>query len=45
MTLWTQQNLLAARRRYAANGFKLVHEEPYTGIGLPLVSETWDREL
>jgi DNA-binding MarR family transcriptional regulator/GNAT superfamily N-acetyltransferase len=45
MTLWTQQNLEAARRIYAAAGFRKVHEEPYTGIGRDLVSETWDLDL
>ncbi len=45
LTLWTQQNLEAARRIYAAAGFRKVHEEPYTGIGRDLVSETWDLDL
>ena len=45
MTLWTQQNLEAARHIYAAAGFRKVHEEPYTGIGRDLVSETWDLDL
>ena len=45
LTLWTQQNLEAARRIYAAAGFRKTHEEPYTGIGRDLVSETWDLDL
>ena len=45
MTLWTEQNLEAARRIYSAAGFCKVHEEPFTGIGRDLVSETWDLDL
>jgi GNAT superfamily N-acetyltransferase len=45
LTLWTQQNLVAARRIYAAAGFRCVHTEPFHGIGRKLVSETWEIEL
>ncbi len=45
MTLWTQANLLAARAIYASEGFVKVAEEPYGDIGVPLVSETWERPL
>jgi hypothetical protein len=45
MTLWTQSILLAARHIYARAGFRLVHSEPYTGIGRDLISETWTLTL
>lgn len=45
MTLWTQSILLAARYIYGQAGFRLVHSEPYTGIGRDLVSETWNLTL
>jgi DNA-binding MarR family transcriptional regulator/GNAT superfamily N-acetyltransferase len=45
LTLWTQSCLLAARRLYADAGFRLVRSEPYRGLGLDLVSETWELEL
>lgn len=45
MTLWTQQNLVAARRIYAEAGFECVASEPYDGIGRDLVSEVWTRNL
>jgi len=45
ITLWTQSILLAARRIYAAKGFRLVRKERYAGFGTPLVSETWDLIL
>jgi GNAT superfamily N-acetyltransferase len=45
LTLWTQQNLDAARHIYAAAGFSRVHSEPYDGIGRDLVSEIWDLDL
>ena len=45
LTLWTQQNLIAARRLYAEAGFTLTGSEPYTGIGRDLVSEYWDLDL
>lgn len=41
VTLWTQSNLHAARRLYAAAGFKLAGSEPHNSFGRSLVGETW----
>ena len=45
MVLWTHSCLVAARRIYAARGFRLVASEPYEGFGQQLVSETWELRL
>jgi DNA-binding MarR family transcriptional regulator/GNAT superfamily N-acetyltransferase len=45
MKLWTQQNLVAARKIYAAAGFRLIHSEPHENFGHSLVSEFWERGL
>jgi DNA-binding MarR family transcriptional regulator/GNAT superfamily N-acetyltransferase len=45
MTLWTQDNLTAARGIYQRAGFKLVGSEANHSFGVDLVSETWEREL
>jgi len=45
ITLWTQSNLLAARRLYRSAGFKLVKQEPQRAFGADLVSETWELNL
>ena len=45
VTLWTQSILLAARRLYAAAGFRLVASEPVNAFGHDLVSETWELAL
>lgn len=45
LTLWTQENLTAARAIYGAAGFRRVASEPSAGFGSPLVSETWELAL
>lgn len=46
ITLWTHNNLIAARRLYARAGFHLVHcELAAEGFGRELVDETWEMEL
>jgi DNA-binding MarR family transcriptional regulator/GNAT superfamily N-acetyltransferase len=41
VTLWTQSNLMAARRLYDGAGFKLERSEPHSSFGQSLVGETW----
>jgi GNAT superfamily N-acetyltransferase len=41
IVLWTQSNLLPARRLYARHGFVLEDSWPYDGFGQGLVSESW----
>ena len=43
--LWTQSNLLPARRHYARFGFVLEDSWPYDGFGEGLVSESWRLKL
>jgi DNA-binding MarR family transcriptional regulator/GNAT superfamily N-acetyltransferase len=43
--LWTQSELLAARRIYARAGFTCVAEEPHHSFGHDLVAETWELGL
>jgi DNA-binding MarR family transcriptional regulator/N-acetylglutamate synthase-like GNAT family acetyltransferase len=43
--LWTQSNLLAARRIYAQAGFLLTASEPNHAFGYDLVAETWELRL
>jgi GNAT superfamily N-acetyltransferase len=43
--LWTQSNLLAARRIYAQAGFLRLASEPNHAFGYDLVSETWELRL
>lgn len=45
ITLWTQQNLIAARKIYETEGFDLTASEPHAMFGVPLVGETWDLTL
>ncbi len=45
VTLWTQENLLAARRIYEQAGFRLVAREPHALYGVPLVGETWEIDV
>jgi DNA-binding MarR family transcriptional regulator/GNAT superfamily N-acetyltransferase len=43
--LWTQESLVAARRIYAAAGFKLVESQPHRSFGKDLVGEYWELGL
>jgi GNAT superfamily N-acetyltransferase len=45
IVLWTQRELTAARRIYAAKGFALVATEDHATFGVPLLSETWEMRL
>ena len=45
MVLWTQSNLLPARRLYQRAGFLLEDSWPYEGFGEGLISETWRLRL
>ena len=45
MTLWTQSNLAAARKIYAAAGFKLTESKRERNFGHDLVAEVWDLDL
>ena len=43
--LWTQESLVAARKLYAAAGFKLTESKPHRSFGKDLVGEYWELEL
>lgn len=45
ITLWTQSELVAARRIYEQAGFRLVEEKPHHSWGRDLVAEVWELEL
>lgn len=45
ITLWTQSNLIAARKIYERAGFTLVASEPHRSFGQNLVGETWELML
>jgi N-acetylglutamate synthase-like GNAT family acetyltransferase len=45
IVLWTQSELLAARRIYERRGFRRVAEKAHTSFGRDLVAETWELLL
>ncbi|MDJ0387101.1 bifunctional helix-turn-helix transcriptional regulator/GNAT family N-acetyltransferase [Roseomonas sp. E05] len=45
LTLWTNDVLVAARRIYQAEGFRLVSEERHHSFGRDLVGEYWALDL
>ena len=45
MVLWTQSELLAARKIYERSGFRLVESSSHHSFGHDLVAETWELDL
>ena len=45
MVLWTQTELVSARRIYAAEGFRITNTEVHDTFGMELTSETWEMDL
>lgn len=45
IVLWTQSELLPARRLYEKAGFKLIATAPHHSFGKDLVAETWELKL
>lgn len=45
LSLWTNDNLHAARAIYARAGFRCVKQEPHASFGQPLIGETWELPL
>jgi DNA-binding MarR family transcriptional regulator/GNAT superfamily N-acetyltransferase len=45
ITLWTYDQLAAARKVYQAAGFTLASEHPDDAFGHPMMSQTWSRPL
>jgi N-acetylglutamate synthase-like GNAT family acetyltransferase len=45
IVLWTQSELLVARRIYEQRGFRRIAEEPHHSFGRDLVAETWELRL
>jgi DNA-binding MarR family transcriptional regulator/GNAT superfamily N-acetyltransferase len=43
--LWTQSELLAARKLYARAGFRLIGSQPHTDFGKKLIGENWELKL
>lgn len=45
IVLWTQSDLVSARKIYAAKGFELTGTEGHDMFGSPLTAETWELNL
>jgi len=45
MKLWTQSNLLDARRLYERFGFQIIEEKPHHSFGHDLVAEVWELDF
>jgi DNA-binding MarR family transcriptional regulator/N-acetylglutamate synthase-like GNAT family acetyltransferase len=45
ITLWTQSELVAARKLYVHEGYQLVDTKPHEDFGKPCVAETWTLGL
>lgn len=45
ITLWTHSILTAARRLYAAEGYRIVSSGPIHAFGVDLTEETWELDL
>lgn len=43
--LWTQSNLLGARRIYERAGYKIMSSNAHTSFGASLVAEDWEKRL
>lgn len=45
IVLWTQSELVAARKLYARNGFQRIATKPHADFGKKLIGETWELRL
>ncbi|EHR51736.1 acetyltransferase, N-acetylglutamate synthase [Saccharomonospora marina XMU15] len=45
VTLWTNDNLVSARKLYRSRGFELVEQEPHRSFGRELVGQYWALDL